>query len=296
MAISLRQLRHFLVLAEELHFGRAAERLHISQPPLSASLRNLEQELGTQLMERGGKSARLTPAGAVFADRASRILNQLDAAKEAATLASLGATGSVAIGFVPSMILRNLPRLLTEFEQSHPDIRLRIEEMNTSSQIERLRAQDIDLGFIHTVPPPDGMAALELEQERFVACLPRGHRLAGRSRIALGELAGERALVFSRDYAAHYHDRIVGLLRAAHVEPHLDFGIRNWFTVLALVAQRMGVALVPSSLARWETGDVVFLEVREAEAQHGVAVVWREGELSASARFLLAAARTFYAC
>lgn len=295
MAITLRQIRYFLVLSEELHFGRAAERLHISQPPLSASLRQLEEDLGVRLMERGSGSARLTEAGAVFADRAARALGQLDSAREAVALVAGGAAGAVSVGFVPSMVLRDLPRLMTGFEQSHPGIELRFEEMNSGGVLERLQAHDIDLGFLHAMPLPEGVAHLELQRERFVCCLPRGHRLAGRSRIGLGELAGERVLVFSRDYAAHYHDRITGLLRAAHVEPHLDFRIRSWFTIVALVAQRMGVSLVPQSLARAGAGEVAFVEVSEAEAEHGIALVWREGGLSDAARSFLAAARAFYA-
>jgi DNA-binding transcriptional LysR family regulator len=294
MTMTLRQLRYFLVLAEELHFTRAAERLNISQPPLSASLRQLEEDLGVRLIERGGRAARLTEAGVVFADRAARVLGQLASARDAVALVAGGAAGSVAIGFVPSMILRELPRLMTGFEESHPGVELRLEERNSADLLERLVAHDIDVGFLHAVPLPEGVAHLELQRERFVCCLSRGHRLATRSRVGLGELAGERVLVFSRDYAAHYHDRIVGLLRAANVEPHLDFRIRSWFTIVALVAQRMGVSLVPQTLARAGAADVAFVEVNEPEAQHAIALVWREGGLSDAARSFVAAAQRFY--
>lgn len=294
MAMTLRQLRHFLVLAEELHFGRAAERLNISQPPLSASLRALEEELGVRLMERGGRTTRLTEAGVVFADRAARVLGQLASAREAVALVAGGAAGAVSVGFVPSMVLRDLPRLMTEFEEGHPGVELRLAEMNSADLLQGLESHDIDLGFMHSVPLPDGVAHAEIRSERFVACLPRGHRLAARSRIGLGELAGERVLVFSRDYAAHYHDRIVGLLRAAHVEPHLEFRIRSWFTIVALVTQRMGVSVAPQALARVGATDAVFVELDEPEAQHGITLVWRSGELSDAARSFLAAARAFY--
>ncbi|WP_102226583.1 LysR family transcriptional regulator [Acidimangrovimonas sediminis] len=284
MAITFRQLRYFLALAEELHFGRAAERLHISQPPLSASLKQLEGEVGVALMERSNRMVRLTPAGAVFAEHARRILGQLGRAEASAVQAARGGGGRVVVAFVPSMLFRRLPPLLQSFAEAHPGVDLVLHEMNTTRQIEAIGRMQADVGFIHGVPLPEGIAHHPLETERLVCCLPQGHRLAGRSRVRLSELAGERLLVFSREFAAHYHDRIAGLLQSAGLTPDPDFRIQHWFTVVALVGQGMGVSLVPRSLAGAAFANVAYVEIEEEAAEHEVALIWREEGQSAAAR------------
>jgi len=274
MAVTFRQLQHFLVLSQELHFGRAAERLHISQPPLSASLKQLEETLGFKLMDRSNRAVRLTPAGAVFAEHAARILGQLDAARALAEQQAKGAAGTLTVGFVPSMLFRNLPRTLRSFEQAHPSTGLVLQEMNSTRQIEALLQGEVDVGFIHAVPLPPELEAHRIETERLVCCVPRHHRLAGRSRVSIAELAGEKVLLFAREFAAHYHDRIVGLLRAADVEPYTPYKVQHWFTVIALIAQGMGISLVPYSLSRSSMADVSYIEIEEPHAEHEVHMIW----------------------
>lgn len=287
VAITFRQLQHFLALSEQLHFGRAARALHISQPPLSASLKQLEEHLGFQLIERTSKSVRLTPAGAVFASHAARILGQLQAAQEVAGQTARGTVGKLTVAFVPSMLYRRLPALLKGFQDRFPQVELHLQEMNSTRQIEQILNHKVDVGFVHATPFPDTVATLSLEVERLVCCLPPGHRLAGRSRLSLRELAGEKILVFARDFAAHYHDRIVGLLRAAHVEPYLNYHIQHWFTVVALVSQGMGVSIVPRSLSTSHFADVAYVELDEATAAHEVALAWRaEGATDACRAFV----------
>lgn len=294
MAITFRQLQHFLALAEHLHFGRAARQLNISQPPLSASLRQLEEHLGFQLIERTSKSVRLTPAGAVFAEHAARILGQLQSAQEIAGQTARGTVGTLTVAFVPSMLYRRLPALLKAFQERFPQVDLHLQEMNSTRQIEQLLSHKIDVGFVHATPFPDAIATLPLEVERLVCCVPRQHRLAGRSHVSLRELAGERILVFARGFAAHYHDRIVGLLRAAHVEPHLNYHIQHWFTVVALVSQGMGVSIVPRSLSRSHAADVAFIELDEPAAEHQVALAWRKDANSDACRAFVASIREQY--
>jgi len=284
MAVTFRQLQYFLVLAEQLHFGRAAEKLNISQPPLSASLRQLEDTLGFPLLERTSKSVRLTPAGAVFAEHASRILGQLDAACALAEQTAKGAAGEVTVAFVPSMLYRHLPVTLKSFQEKHPRIALHLREMNTSRQIEELVNHRIDAGFVHSVPLPDEIEHKTIDTERLVCCVSRHHRLAGRTRISLTELAGERVLAFSREFAAHYYDLIASLLRSANIEIYPHYRIQHWFTVVALVAQGMGVSLVPQSLSRSGFQDVVYIEVAERSAEHQVSVIWRKSETTNSTK------------
>jgi len=275
LAITFRQLEQFLVLSQELHFGRAAEKLNISQPPLSASLRQLEAQLGFGLMQRSSKRVRLTPAGAVFAEHAARILGQLESAQVIAAETAKGAAGELTVGFVPSMLFRNLPAKLKAFQDQHPRVELSLQEMNTTRQIESLLENKIDVGFVHAVPFADGIAHRTLETDRLVACLPHRHRLAGKSRIRISELAGERIMVFARSFAAHYHDRITALLRSANLEPDSNLHIQHWFTIVVLVKQGMGVSLVPSSLASSGFSDLSFVEIEERHAEHDVAIIWR---------------------
>lgn len=276
MAITFRQLQQFLVLSKELHFGRAAKRLHISQPPLSTSIKQLEAHLGFLLLHRDKRSVRLTAAGAVFADHCARILGQLDAARSHAEQQAKGVAGSLAVHFVPSMLFRNLPRTLRNFEEAYPTAGLNLHEMNTSKQIESLLQGKADVGFIHAVPLPPELQSHTVETERLMCCVPRQHRLAGRSRISISEMAGERVLVFSREFAAHYHDRIVALLRAHDVEPYAPYHVQHWLTVIALVAQGMGVSLVPRSLSRSAMADVIYIEIEEPNAEHEVQIIWHK--------------------
>ena len=292
MAVTFRQLEQFLVLSKELHFGRAAEKLNISQPPLSASLRQLEERLGFPLMERSNKFVRLTPAGTIFAEHAARILGQLDSAVMIAAETAKGAAGELSVGFVPSMLFRDLPAKLKAFQDSHPQVELILHEMNTTQQIERLLEHRIDVGFVHSVPLPNELTHLTLETERLVACLPRWHRLATKSRIHISELAGDRMMVFARGFAAHFHDKIIALLRAANLEPDTRFHIQHWFTMVALVKQGMGVALVPASLSKSVFFDVTFVEIEERQAEHDIAVIWRaDGNSPTLQNFILSVQR-----
>lgn len=293
MAVTFRQLKQFLVLSQELHFGRAAKKLNISQPPLSASLRQLEEHLGFRLMERSSKFVRLTPAGTIFAEQAARILGQLDSAMMMAAETAKGAAGELGVGFVPSMLFRNLPAKLKTFQNSHPRVDLILHEMNTTRQIESLLEHKIDVGFVHAVPFPDGLAYRILETERLVACLPRWHRLSTKSRIRISELAGERMIVFSRGFAAQYHDKITALLRASNIEPDNSYHIQHWFTVVALVKQGMGVSLVPNSLGSSVFSDVAFVEIEERQAEHDVALVWQADNKTATLQKFLVCLQQF---
>lgn len=276
MAITFRQLQHFIVLAEELHFGKAAKRLNISQPPLSASLKQLEQALGYELMTRTRTLVQLTPAGAVFAEQARRILEQLNAATAMGLDVARGSAGSVSVGFVPSMLFRGLPALLRRFEEAHPQIALTLCEKNTAHQIADIQRHKVDVGFIHSVPLPGSLVGHPLGAERLVCCVHRAHRLAGLRRIDLRRLANEKVIVFSREFAPHYHDKIVALLKASDIEPFLGYDVQHWLTVIALVSQGLGVSLVPRSLALTGIGDVSFVDIAARNAEHTVSLVWQK--------------------
>ncbi|WP_313350895.1 LysR family transcriptional regulator [Paracoccus sp. (in: a-proteobacteria)] len=274
MAVTFRQLRYFLVLAEELHFGRAAERLHISQPPLSTSLKQLEQNLGFELLERNQRGVRLTSAGRLYAENVRQILTQLEAAEAAAAQTAQKISGKLTVAFVPSMLFRNLDTTLKEFHEAYPDVELQLREMNTVKQIDGLMNRSIDLGFVHSVSLPEQIAEHVLETERLMCCVPRDHRLASRGRIRLADLEDERVLLFSREFAPQFYDKIVSLLASGSNRPYSGYHIQHWFTVVALVSRGMGVSLVPQSLSRSKFGNVRYLEIEEAEAAHRISLLW----------------------
>ena len=274
MAVTFRQLRYFLVLAEELHFGRAAERLNISQPPLSTSLKQLEENLGFALLQRNQRGVQLTPAGRVYAESVRQVLTQLEAAEAAAAQTARKVTGKLTVAFVPSMLLRNLDTTIKEFHEAYPEVELHLREMNTVSQIEGLMNRSVDLGFVHSVSLPEQIAEQVLETERLMCCVPRDHRLAARGRIRLSDLEDEKVLLFSREFAPQFYDKIVSLLASRSNRLYSGYHIQHWFTVVALVNRGMGVSLVPQSLSRSKFGNVRYLEIDEAEAEHRVSLLW----------------------
>ncbi len=274
MAVTFRQLKYFLILAEELHFGRAAKRLHISQPPLSASLKQLEEELGARLLERSSKHVALTRAGEVFRRQAQRLLSQLGDTQELVRRVAESASGLVRVGFTPTMIFRRLPLVLGTFRDRHPAMDIQLLELNSAEQVEALGTGRIDIGFIHAMPLPDGITSLTIANEPFVCCLPSHHPLAGRSRMRLQELAGEPLIMFNRQLASHYYDRIIGLFRLAGVEPDIRHEVNHWLTITALVAGGMGASLVPRALAESGFAGVSFVPLESSDAWHAACCIW----------------------
>lgn len=283
MAISFRQLRYFVVLSEQLHFGRAAEKLNISQPPLSVSLKQLEKNLGFPLVARTSKVVQLTPAGVVFAEHAKRILNQMESAEVIAAQTAEGFAGQLNIAFVSAMLHRRFPRALKAFAERYPEIELVLWEMNTSVQIDAVLAEEIDLGFIHSVQVPPMIKQHVIETERLMCCVPRDHRLAGRGRINLRDLAGERIITFSREHAAGFFDSISASLDDVGLAPSTNFHIQHWPTIVALVGNGLGVSLVPKSLRSLGNENVHYIEVNEPDAELEVALIHKAGDLPTAA-------------
>lgn len=275
MALTFRQLRYFLVLSEELHFGRASQRLHISQPPLSASLRLLEAELGATLLLRNSKRVILTPAGEAFQRQARRILEQLEESQNLVQRIASSATGLVRFGFTPAMLFRGLPELFKLLQSRYPGIEIQLIERNSADQVEAVMQEQLDIGFIHSMPLPDGIDSVTLTDEPFLCCVPAHHHLAARRRLAVKELANEPVILFGRDLAPRYYDRIISLFHHAGVEPQICHEVSHWLTILALVANGMGVALVPQSLAKSGFSNVSFVTLTDSTTRHQSHCIWR---------------------
>jgi DNA-binding transcriptional LysR family regulator len=287
----LRQLRHFVAVAEHLHFGRAAQALHISQPPLSRSIQDLERRLGATLLARTRRKVELTPEGARFLAEAKRLLVQLERALVEVGSMAAGAGGRLRLGFVSLADFGVLPELLRAFKSARPGVSLALREMLSPEQAAALEAGELDFGLL--LPPVAGdLEHLVVQRERFVAALPARHRLArGAKRLAVRELADEAFVMAPRDIAPGLHDVVALLTARAGFSPRVAQEAIQMQTVVSLVSSGLGVALVPASVANLGRRGVVYREIADAHPRLDLWLAWRRGSLSAAGRELVAHAR-----
>lgn len=278
--MELRHLRYFVTVAEELHFGRAAQRLQMAQPPLSQQIRQLEQELNVQLLHRTKRIVRLTEAGQVFLQQARQILTQSEEAIEAAQRASRGEVGRLVIGFVGSATYSILPTALKAFRHQFPDVRLILHEMTTTEQIEALHDNRIHLGFIRPPLNDDRLRVESVYQESLVAVLPEAHAIATQKQVSLRSLACEPFILFPRHLGAGLYDQIIGLCQQSGFTPQVAQEAIQMQTIVSLVAAELGVALVPASLQNLQRVGVVYKPLEEQTPKVELAVAWRRNETS----------------
>ncbi|WP_027013806.1 LysR family transcriptional regulator [Comamonas composti] len=275
--MELRQLRYFLVLAEELHFSRAAQRLAISQPPLSVAIRQLEDELGAQLFERSSKEVRLTAAGAHLREQAQSIMDQTQRVKQDMRAMGQGLRGRIRLGFVGSSVYRGLPEALKSFAVEHPLVRIDMLELNSAEQALALQQGRLDLGLLHATRAPAGLQAHTLVIEPFLACLPAEHALAGQDRLQVAQLAHERLVLFSREVSPDYHEQIWQICHSAGFAPDLRHEVRHWLSVLSLVSLGQGVSLVPACLQRVNFPGLVFIPIAGDHPLSQMQAMWLPG-------------------
>ncbi len=277
------------MLAEELHFGRAAKRLAISQPPLSLNIQQLEASLGAALFERNSKSVKLTPAGLAFREIALRLLAEVQEGKEKVRQIAKGAGSRVRIGIVGSMLFRKLPERLTAFQKRHPDVDIVLSEGNSSEHVEALLRGQIDLAFVHTARIPREFNRALYASEPFVWCLPVNHRAAVADTIDIGLLSDEPLVMFSRGASPDYYQRILALCEEQGLQPTVRHEVRHWLSVVSLVSKGMGIALVPSALADAGMGGVKFFSIGASKYRSEVYAVWDERQMPAILPLLIEA-------
>ncbi|GAA4992778.1 LysR family transcriptional regulator [Kitasatospora paranensis] len=246
--LALHQLHAFAVLAEELHFGHAADRLGIAQPPLSQQIRRLEARVGHPLFVRGPGRISLTPAGRELLPAARRALGEIADGLAAARRVGDGLAGRLRIGFAASLAPTLLPGLLTAFRARYPAVDLDIREMTTAPQVSALHERALDVGLLREPPVEPGLAVEPLLSERFVAVLPAGHPLAVGRTVPVAALADQPFVLLPRACGPTVHDRILGVCRAAGFEPRVVQRAVEWQTVAALVAAGLGVSLAPAGV------------------------------------------------
>jgi DNA-binding transcriptional LysR family regulator len=257
--IDLRQFRQFIAVAEELSFRRAAARLHMAQPPLSAAIQKMERELSVVLFERGNRVTRLTAAGEVFLVGARRAVEQAERAVASAKRADAGLTSTLRVAFTDSAINALLPRIVKTFRARHPDVELLLLEASTAEQIAALRDDRADLAL--AVFPPADQRDLMIEpllQDRMVVVLPARHDLARHATLALRQLGQEPWILFPKHHGPGLYDTIVRSCALAGFSPRVVQQARQMHTIVGLVAGGLGVAVVPRIFAVRPSRDIAF--------------------------------------
>ncbi|MCI0393231.1 MAG: LysR family transcriptional regulator [Acidobacteria bacterium] len=285
--MELRHLRYFTAVAEELNFRRAAEQLHIAQPPLSKQIGDLEEELGVELFRRTRRRVELTEAGRVFLAEARLTLEQAEQAARAAQRASRGEIGRLVIGFVMSATCTVLPESLRVFRARYPHVELAIEETTTGQGVEDLHKKRIHLAFLR-LPLSDKALRFEtVLQEPLILALPEGHPLANKPQVSVRMLAGQPFIIFPRDQGSGFFDQIVSFCNRAGFSPKVVQEATQMQTILSLVASGLGVALIPASVQSLHSSGVVYKALRERTPKTGIAVAWLPEDTSpALAEFL----------
>jgi DNA-binding transcriptional LysR family regulator len=261
--MELRHARYFVAVAEELNFRRAAGRLHLAQPSLSAQIRLLEEDVGVQLLDRDSHKVELTPAGRSFLEGCRRLLRDADDCGRTARRVARGESVPLSLGFVPSLAHGFLPRVLRLFRQRFPDLQLFLTEMDSTAQVEQIAANRIDLGLIGLGLPKDipDLDVVVVAEERLVAALPQDHLLVRRPRksIPLKALANEHFLLGSRLNAPVFNPWIIVLCQQAGFQPHVVQESGQPITVLNYVAAGLGVTIVPEQFSRLVSAGVRFI-------------------------------------
>ncbi|MFF8770816.1 LysR family transcriptional regulator [Kitasatospora sp. NPDC015120] len=290
--LPLPQLHAFTVLADELHFGHAAARLGIAQPPLSQQIARLEAKVGHPLFVREPGRVALTPAGRELLPAARRALAGLADGLAAARAVGGGRAGRLRIGFSASLALTVLPPLLGTFRARHPAVELDLREMTTAPQLAALQERSLDVGLLREPPEDTGAGPLGFRTvltEPFVAVLPSGHPLAAQRSVGVAQLADSPFVLLPRRAGPRLYDRITGLCGAAGFAPRIAQHAVEWQTVCALVGAGLGVSLAPASIRRLRLREVAFRPVEPRTARTRVAAAWRREDRSPLVSNLLAA-------
>ncbi len=274
---TLTQLTSFVAVAEELHFTRAAQRLRMTQPPLSRQIRQLEHDLGAQLLNRTNKSVQLTPAGRAFLAEARSILRHSEHAALAVRQVSTGEAGSITVGFTAASAHSVLGTLLSTARETMPRAEIVLREMVTRDQLASLANNSLDLGLVRPSAIGPDLVSTPAVKEQLVAALPSAHELTRRQgALRITDFEGQELLMYSPVEARYFHELLISVFRSAHVTPVYSQYLSQVHSILALVNVGLGVALVPEAAAQLRYPEVVFKPLELATpAPVELDLVWR---------------------
>jgi DNA-binding transcriptional LysR family regulator len=273
--IELRHLRYFVAVAEELHFGRAAQRLHLAQPPLSQQIRKLEEILGYALFTRTSRSVRLTSAGEVFLERARRTLRNVQEDLDEARSIGRGEVGFLRVGFIGSSMLTPLPAVLGQYRRKYPKVHLQLSENFTSNLIQSLSKNALDAGFLRDGDPTDGLIIEPLFSEPFVAVLPSNHPLTKRKLISAADLRDEPFVFFTPTAGVLAYQKPISLCEEHGFRPRVVQEAPQWLTILRLVGAGLGVSIAPACVTQIATSDIACRSLRGAKVQSNIELAYR---------------------
>ncbi|MDQ2083000.1 LysR substrate-binding domain-containing protein [Xanthobacteraceae bacterium Astr-EGSB] len=288
----LAQLRCFVTVAEELHFGRAAARLHMTQPPLSRQIQVLEHILEVALFERTSRSVRLTPAGASFLPEAKRLLRFAEEAAAVAKRTASGRSGSLKVGFTAASAHSFLPALITACRTRLPGIELFLRELVTREQVEAIETGQMDVGLVRPPVTDANLDSMRVSCESLVAALPRSHPLARNGTVSMKDFDGEAFIMYSPFESRYFYDLLVAQFAKAKILPRYVQHLSQVHSILSLVRAGLGVALVPASAENLRLKDVVLRPVRIRPSKPvELHLVWRRAHASPQLQAFLAIAR-----
>lgn len=285
--MELRHLRYFIAVAEELHFGRAAQVLGISQPPLSQQIQALEEELGARLFDRTNRRVELSEAGRLFLGEARQVLAQVDKAADVARRAQLGELGEMKVGFTASAPFNSsIPQAIFAFRQAFPAVHLNLMEMSSREVAEALVEESIEVGVMRPLALPDSLVAVELFSEPLVAVIHAEHPLAEGSEngVFISALADEPFVFFPRTHGSGLYAQLLSLARQAGFSPHFSQEAGEAMTIIGLVSAGLGVSVLPASFQHMRIKGVVYRPLLDPDARTAVWLVQRKGDPSPMAK------------
>jgi DNA-binding transcriptional LysR family regulator len=292
--MELRHLRYFVAVAEERNFTRAAERLHIAQPPLSRQIQQLEEDLGVALIEKGSRPLRLTEAGAFFLAHAKPLLDQVRDLK-AMTRRVGKLERTLSVGFVASTLYGQLPEIVRRYRERYPEVEVTLHEMTTVEQLKALKEGRIDVGFGRLKSEDPSIRRILLREERMMVALPPGHRLAERGgTVRLTELAHEKLLVYPKQPRPSFADQVLGVFSEANLAPDQVTEVRELQIAMGLVAAGQGVSIVPESVQGMHHGSVAYRPIEDKHACSPVLFSVRHMDRSPELENMLATVYAIY--
>lgn len=275
MNIELRHLRYFIAVAEELHFGRAAQRLNLSQPPLSQQIQILEQQIGARLFARTNRSVQLTAAGEAFLKDARQIMHNVTLAADKAARLHRGDEGELRIGFTSSApFIAAVSDALFTFRQLHPQVQIQMQEINTRQQLEPLIEGRLDLGVMRNTPLPTSLQHQLILREPLYAVMHRAHPLAGETSLSITDLSREPFVFFDPGVGTALYSETLALLARYQIVPDIAQEVGEAMTILGLVATGLGVSILPASFRRVRLDELCWIPLRETDAWSEVWLVW----------------------
>lgn len=272
--IELRHFYYFKILAEELHFRKAAEKLFISQPGLTRQIKQMEEIYGIQLFERGKRYVRLTPAGEFLKKEVDLILQQIKQVHVQLQKMAEGKITELKIGFIGSAVQTILPQLLVTLKQQHPLIDISLEELSNENQLRKIQDNEIDFGFVRLESVPPTIQLKTIYTEHFSLVVPKNLMPKGKQKNVLQMFKDQPFILFAKEYSTSYYELVMGIFRDANFTPYIALRTVNALSIFQMVEQGLGVAIVPSSLKIGYDTNVHFIELTNIPQRTSLSMIW----------------------